>query len=653
MSQTVLWRYQTPLRGSDLAQVNANVLYPGIYSGLAVSIVSGANVSIAAGTMLIFDSASYNTAAAKMVKIALNDAVTLACNTVTKPKFVVARFTWSDALGVEAQFLNVDAPAAYDLILAAIEWTDTSVTRVDTDSATYGFQKGFDKLVNNLRPHPDFTQVRKVLIEPGRFVYGRSSVSVAAQQSVTHDASAHVDGRYDVVGINSSGQVVVVKGTEGGTQPSLGAFLPIYAVHVRNGVSVILGSDLLDLRPFLTFSGVMGDDNVVLDLTGLANLTASGVTGTLASLVSFLNTALYDGNTVDAKTLKGKGVLDAAAGISADDTKVPTALAVKEYADDSISSALSSALSGAVFEGSAGYIALLNKVNHLLSKDVGKVAWFVSDPGAGWLRANGQIISTPGGPGTANALFATLVSRLRAVANNDVTHPYYHSDSRAAKVPNLVDRYIRDDGSSDVLSGRLGSGSVALHTHGEGTLNSSVVSLAHVHSINHSHQVAPVTLENMTLSGKVNLRHKHLINLGTHDHELPDLNHSHVVKGKQSTVGEDNLTFESRGDSKSQNTMESNPARDGNNALKKVAGKLLTGETAETGSEETPVTVSIVQAGRAKAHTTDQFTGSTGSADPGSHSHEVTIPENPGGTGTNEVNHVKLRAYIYYGYPSA
>lgn len=635
-SQSVLWRYQTPLYGRDLAQVNADVLYPGIYQGLVASLATGANVNISAGKLLVFDKDSYNTANAKMVKVAFADPFVMACDSGTKPKFIVARFQWVDALDAACDILNVDTVEAYDVVIAALEWNGTSISRVDTASATKGFNTQFDAIVQNIRPVPKFTAARTVIIKPGRFVYGRYSVSYPGGE-VAHDAST--SGRYDVVGINSSGNVQTIKGDEGGGVPNFAAFLPIYVVNVRVGVANFLGSDLLDVRPFLTFSGVMGDTNIDVDPSGLANISGLAASPTLRSFIQWLDTKLFDGSTVDAGKLAGATLDDSVIGLEDSDLKVPTSKAVIEYVSAELSAALSAATAGMVVAGSAGYIALNNKVAHLITKDIGKVAFFPCNPGPGWLRANGSTIDK-----AADPVYTLLVDRIKAEVNGDVTHPLYHADPNKAKLPNVVGRYVKDGFmDSDSRAGAMVSGHNKAHAHG-GSVVSSENGTPHTHAMPHAHDVAQADLTGASVSGTVDLSHTHDVALGEHDHDLPDLSHSHVVYGKDEIWGSGNPELTAGGASSSVTTSSTDPA-----SGKKVVSKNLGTKTTSLAGSLAKALDLIFNAGKMPAHQTGGVKNNvpTSEATPGPHSHTVTIPSEGGDT--VEVDRTLLWAYIYVG----
>jgi hypothetical protein len=264
-NQKVLWRYKTPLMGSELARSNYKIWYPGVYDGLVVSKFSDTVASVVPGSFVINEKTDAN---AQCVKILVQSSFNTTIDTSSNKTFLIARFEWGDVESNGADFLNV----AYtdilpnDVVLAKFEFTgDFKISIVDNASKTWGMNHNFDNLILNLQPTIDNTSVRKINVASGRFVYKRQSYMFTAN-SVVLDVSVDPSGRWDLISVDPDTlSLIVTKGVEGGGIPAFITALPDVVVHVRQNILIPLGSDIIDVRPFMTFSGVMTTDSVVAD----------------------------------------------------------------------------------------------------------------------------------------------------------------------------------------------------------------------------------------------------------------------------------------------------------------------------------------------------------------------------------------------------
>ena len=642
-AQTILWRFQTPLVGSDLAQVNAGVLYEGIYTGLVASHSSGAIISVTPGNCLIFDHASYGTASAKLVKVVFGTSFTFNCNTSTTPRYVVIRFTWEDALENYADIINTDTVEPYDLVLCTLEWNGSVISSVDSGSASKGFRVNFDAVINNLRPSVDFNGTRSVAIAPGKYVYGKTSI-IYAGGTVSLDLSSHVNGRYDIVGLNSAGNVVVSKGTEGGSPPVLGDYLPVCQVFVRNGATKLRMVDIIDIRPYLTFSGVLPADAVTVNTVSAVNLPTN--LGYIQDFIDWFDDSCWTTPTFNALALSGSQREEVLT--SDDHTKIPTSGAVSAYVAAAVAAVNSDIRGDAVKVADTSWIDIVSKVSFVLSRNVGKVSWFPFYPGTGWLRANGQVINKSTYP-----LYATLVDKLKEVAGDDAGHPFYDANVNQARLPDLRDRYAKDVGTSDRDIGSFQAGELREHNHTV-TIQSSQMD-SHTHTIAHTHSFPgnQKTEEGGGVIGRsvtVNA-HSHLVNL-SHIHKLQSLEHSHGVYGREGTRGSGGAQFLTDNHT-TKNTTKALVGDYFTATLEEVGGGLIT-TPRRSHSEGATGSVDLPTHDHVLPDTLGPKAGgtSTGIANPSAHGHTGTIA-NAGTASQNDVDNVALMAYIFYGYHPA
>ena len=630
--QQLLWRYQTPLNGGDLAQVNADILYEGIYAGLLATAGGGAVVSVSAGACLIYDSATYGTAAAKMVKAVFSTGFNYTCNSTDKYRYVVLRYTWADALENYVQVLDVATPEDYDIILCAIEWNGSSISLVDADSATLGFREKFDTVILNLAPTADASANRTVQIAAGRFVFSHTSQSYAGG-SVQLDTSA--SGRYDLISIDSSGTIVVTKGAEGGDKPSFTSMLPICYVHVRAGVASFLQSDILDVRPFLTFGGVFSPSDIDVSAGGYSHLISSALT--LQDILSWMDTAFFDGTVLVASSLQGVVPVSA---IGATDATVPTSKAVKDHvsARELVSSSFTA--SSYLSLNDSGYAKALSRITFLINRDVGKVAYFAGTKAlsTGWIRADGATIDK-----VANVEYTALVDLLRATAADIPTHPFYHADVGKAKLPDLSGRYMKDVGISELALGTLIAGGLVQHSH------SAVIASAspdtHVHAIPHTHAFTAGTGAAAPDASVSLPKHNHVASAAPHTHNTQinkGIKNPVTAKGVYGAFEKfDYVSTWSAVD----DAIQSGPERD-------AGGNLLALPITIADAPADTLDGSVASHSHSLPATGSPSPGNSSTAAPNTHTHDITV-DDEGTLATNEVSHTVLKAYIYFGVPAA
>jgi hypothetical protein len=265
-SQTVLWRYRTPLVGGDLASMHAGILSPGIYSGLTVSKHSDSVVKVMPGEVLIEDSTADE---ARLVKVSFAGE---SYPTVSSaPKLLVLRYTWRDFSDNYAEFLGVDVAESRDVLVATMEYEDGPegpiLKSVTSASRPVPSPVLVETFFGNMQPSLHVSFHRTIIVSPGVFNYNGASVFCPGD-TLTFDSTVHVNGRWDLVG-TVNGTLVVHKGVEGGDRPVNVDLFPVCYVHVRPGVEHFIGSDLVDARPFLFYSNGSGTGNVTFqDLVG-------------------------------------------------------------------------------------------------------------------------------------------------------------------------------------------------------------------------------------------------------------------------------------------------------------------------------------------------------------------------------------------------
>jgi hypothetical protein len=308
--------------------------------------------------------------------------------------------------------------------------------------------------------------------------------------------------------------------------------------------------------------------------------------------------------------------------------------------------AVDSAIRGdAVKTADASWILLSNQVSFLFSRNVGKVSWFPFNPGTGWLRANGQVISKSTQP-----LYTSLVDKLRVVADGDPAHPFYDADANQAKLPDLRDRYVKDVGISSRETGSFLAGELVEHTHVLTIQDSQMDS--HTHTIAHTHGFpgSAKTGGGGQVDGKLVTvdAHTHLMDL-THKHKLPDLAHTHGVYGREGTRDSGGAQFLTDNYT-TKNTTEALGGIKHTATLEDLGGTALSTRASNaagaTGSVDLPIhDHTLPDTGPSKV-------ASTGTAYPAAHDH-VGTAATAGTASENDVDNVALEAYIFYGYHPA
>lgn len=307
-NQLILWRYKTPLRGEDLSQIMQNINYPGVYgSGLVASKFSDNSISVTPGTILISDGTH-------LVKVVFQD--TFKIPVIYPFSFVVLRYLFENADGNYVQLVNTSTPLENDVVLCLLEWIDSGggvfiLNSVDNSSKTYGINTYIEGIVESLKPTTDITADRTVIVASGRFVYGTGSVDFT-EDSIQLDVTG--TERVDVIGVNALGVLVVTKGVDGfTTPPAYGNYLPVAEVLVTVDTTIILQTNIKDVRPFLTYFGVVNASEVVVDSSSFQVIPGTVLSDQLGWdwLDENLNKAEILGTTsqsVDYDTLKFPGI---------------------------------------------------------------------------------------------------------------------------------------------------------------------------------------------------------------------------------------------------------------------------------------------------------------------------------------------------------
>ena len=130
-NQTVLWKYSTPLVGQVLSEGMADILAPGVYTGLIGSIYSLNLLSFTPGTIMIKDSGYAGTSSIVRINFATSFGVTVTSGGGT---FLVLRYDWQAASINYAYVLQTNTPAATDVILCALHFTSTTCDLVDNNA---------------------------------------------------------------------------------------------------------------------------------------------------------------------------------------------------------------------------------------------------------------------------------------------------------------------------------------------------------------------------------------------------------------------------------------------------------------------------------------------------------------------------------------
>jgi len=262
------------------------------------------------------------------------------------------------------------------------------------------------------------------------------------------------------------------------------------------------------------------------------------------------------------------------------------------------------------------------------------------DAASGWLRADGSVVDTATKPWAS-----VLVSRLKAEANGDPAHPYYMAGATQARLPDLQDRYIKDMGISGLDSGEQTDADLPLHTHGISVDQSSPDT--HTHTVNHQHSFVGKKTSNMdvvVVTVTPTGTHSHTASVPDHDHALPDLSHTHGVKGKKGTGGDGHSQLLSSS-STTDETTGSTPSLAGLSTAGKALAVTVVAASAGASTGNLPVHQHEIP-------NTDTYNGSTGGSAPNTHTHTATADDTGTAAGM-DVDHTILRYYVFGGYPGA
>jgi hypothetical protein len=197
---------------------------------------------------MIYDSASINAQNACMVKV--REDASFSLTPTIGHRFVVARYTWTNAIDTAAVYLSVAAPLPYDVVLCALEWNGVDLATVDSAASGLSDIDRLSLIYNNLRAVPDPANAMVVKVLPGQTYVATKRLNYAGGTLTIPTAVSGV--RYDIISLKYDGTLLRTAGVEGDAMPTRSVFgqYAIALVRVRIGCTQILDSDILDIRPF-------------------------------------------------------------------------------------------------------------------------------------------------------------------------------------------------------------------------------------------------------------------------------------------------------------------------------------------------------------------------------------------------------------------
>jgi hypothetical protein len=249
------------------AQVNSGLteniikgLIPtGIYSGGYVTATGANSVSISPLACSITDG-NYQ------MRINTTVAVSLTGLASTNPTYIVLRWAYAAS---STNYMDVLAlpnilPNANDLVIAKLTGVGTSI------AIDYTLRSNPLVFIKNLLVEPTESASMYVRIRAGKASFGPSTYEIVDQRSPLFTAPV-TNPRIDVIGVDSTGTVVVVPGTEAASPvaPSYGTTLALAEITLQTSSTSITASMIRNVQNAARFAG-----NAVL-LTG--DQTVAGI----------------------------------------------------------------------------------------------------------------------------------------------------------------------------------------------------------------------------------------------------------------------------------------------------------------------------------------------------------------------------------------
>jgi len=147
-SQTVTWKYKTPLKGSVLSTMLNGAISPGIYlsNGSIIAHGSGIITNFAGNQIILgqFEAVFRCVSDNKTVHIGTTDTINLATTgglgTIgSASPYIVMSYTWRDQIVnyIDFSFKDLASINSYDLVIGKAEFTGPVVTSIDYSTASH------------------------------------------------------------------------------------------------------------------------------------------------------------------------------------------------------------------------------------------------------------------------------------------------------------------------------------------------------------------------------------------------------------------------------------------------------------------------------------------------------------------------------------
>ncbi len=269
-TQNILFRYKLSLDSNELNVLYRDIVNPGVHYGLDITPSGAGNVDLSPGVIVLRDSANNG-----QVVVVKTEDVAVVTNLSTSLPYICAKYTYKAQTGWYADFFAASQATAYStdvVILGRVEKFVSLIPNIiDVKSRTLGNCVKFRDIYDNLRISEigDGVTTNKVKLAVDSTLVtpeGLFSVPQSAVAALTFDAASASD-RYDIVGVNSFGQVVIVKGSSGGS-PGTAIYKGLYPlaevkILASGGASYIIRREQIrDLRQMTsTPSGILTANN--------------------------------------------------------------------------------------------------------------------------------------------------------------------------------------------------------------------------------------------------------------------------------------------------------------------------------------------------------------------------------------------------------
>ncbi|MGA2436018.1 MAG: hypothetical protein ABSG25_12100, partial [Bryobacteraceae bacterium] len=253
-----LYVFKTPLDSDYLDSMMQTTLPLGVYSGLNISIVNNATVTVNIGTYAISDGVYTSI---WEVQSPFNLAVS------NSTPYVIARWIYQKTLGWYADYYAVSYTNIQinDVVIGKCMYnnlgTGTTLQSISYNKRTTPDKLTYEALYNNLKVVENPFGYMSVLVKSG-FITLNDGFNHTYNQTVLSIATADPTyDRIDVVVVDSSGNLTVLIGTPSVSPvaASSAGLFGLAQVYVNAGITTIYQENITDVRSFFTVPFNVGD----------------------------------------------------------------------------------------------------------------------------------------------------------------------------------------------------------------------------------------------------------------------------------------------------------------------------------------------------------------------------------------------------------